>query len=118
MKNTKNQVQIAGRLGTNPTIKLLGNEKKLAKFSVAVYSPFKKRSGEKVSNIVWYSVTAWGELADRAEELLHKGSQVTVSGTINFRTFMNKAGVRQTLTEITAEELSVPQLELELPQVA
>ncbi len=43
---------------------------------------------------------------------------MTVSGTINFRTFMNKAGVRQTLTEITAEELSVPQLELELPQVA
>ena len=114
----RNQVQLIGRLGANPTVKVLDNETKLATFSIAVTTAFKKRSGEKVSNVQWYTVSAWNSLAEAAEKFLHKGTQVNISGKLNIRTFINRAGMKYTVTEIVANNLFVPQTELSLTEVA
>jgi len=105
--NIKNHVQLVGRLGANPEIKILENGNKLARFSVAVTETYTTKKGEKVTDVQWHSVVAWNSLAGIAEKILQKGTQVTVDGKLFNRTYTNKEGVKRSSTEIVANELFV-----------
>lgn len=105
--NIKNHVQLVGRLGANPEVKHLENGNKLARFSLAVTETYKTRKGERVTDVQWHSVIAWGSLAGIAEKILNKGTQVTVDGKLFARSYTTKEGVKRTNTEIVANELFV-----------
>jgi single-strand DNA-binding protein len=107
MMNIKNHVQLIGRLGANPEVKILDNGTKLARFSVAVTETYTTKSGEKVNDVQWHAIVAWGGLATIAERILQKGTQVTIDGKLFNRTFTNKEGVKRNMTEIVANELFV-----------
>lgn len=107
MMNIKNHVQLIGRLGANPEVKVLENGNKLAKFSIAVSETFTNKQGEKVTDVQWHSIIAWGNLAGIAEKILHKGTQVTIDGRLLNRSYTNKEGVKRLSTEIVANELLV-----------
>ncbi len=107
MMNIKNHVQLVGRLGANPEVKVLESGKKLARFQLAVNESYTKGSGEKVSKVQWHSVIAWGHLAGIAERILQKGTQVTIDGKLLNQVFTNKAGEKRSATEIVASELFV-----------
>ncbi len=107
--NIKNHVQLIGRLGANPEVKVLENGNKLARFSIAVSETYTTKKGEKVTDVQWHAIVAWGNLAGIAERILQKGTQVTVDGKLFNRTYMNKEGAKRTNTEIVANELLVLQ---------
>jgi len=109
MTNIRNHVQLIGRLGANPEVKLLDNGSRFARFSIAVTETYTTKKGEKVNDVQWHSITAWGSLAITAERLLYKGTEVTVDGKLFNRVYTNRDGVRLTSTEIIANELSVVQ---------
>lgn len=102
--NIKNHVQLVGRLGANPEVKVLNNGNKQARFSLAVSQTYKTKAGEKVTDVQWHAVVAWGNLADIAEKLLHKGSHVTIDGKLNKRVYINKTGQKLSSTEVYANE--------------
>lgn len=105
--NIKNHVQLIGRLGANPEVKILDNGIRLARFSIAVTETYTTKKGEKVTDVQWHSITAWDKLANTAESILQKGTQVTVDGKLFNRTYTNKEGVKRSITEIIAKELAV-----------
>jgi single-strand DNA-binding protein len=105
MKTIKNHVQVMGRLGADPQVKILDNGTKVARFSVAVNDNYTNKKGEKVSSVQWHQVVAWGNLATIAERLLHKGTQVTVDGRLSVRSYTAKDGTKRTVTEIMANEM-------------
>jgi len=105
--NIKNHVQLVGRLSANPEVKILDNGSKLARFAVAINESYTNKKGEKVTNTQWHTITAWGSLANIAERILYKGTQVTVDGKLVNRTFIAKDGSKRTSTEIVANELFV-----------
>jgi single-strand DNA-binding protein len=107
MMNIRNHVQLIGRLGADPEIKILDNGSKVARFSIAVNESYTNRSGEKISNVQWHTVVAWGSLANIAEKILHKGTQVTVDGKLYNRSYTGKDGSQRITTEIVANELFV-----------
>ncbi len=107
MTNIKNHVQLVGRLGANPEVKMLDNGNKLARFSIAVTESYTTKKGEKVNDVQWHSIVAWGSMAGIAEKILQKGTQVTVDGKLFNRSFTNKEGVKRSSTEIVANELFV-----------
>ncbi len=107
MMNIKNHVQLIGRLGANPEVKILENGNKLARFSVAVTETYTTKSGERVNDVQWHSIVAWGSLATIAERILQKGTQVTVDGKLFNRSFTNREGIKRNTTEIVANELFV-----------
>jgi len=105
--NIKNHVQLVGRLGANPEVKVLDNGSKVARFSIAVTESFTNKQGEKVTDVQWHSIIAWGNLAAIAERILQKGAQVTVDGKLNVRSYTNKEGQKRSVTEVIANELMV-----------
>lgn len=105
--NIKNHVQLVGRLGANPEVKVLENGNKFARFSVAVTQSYTSKKGEKITDVQWHGIVAWNNLATIAERILFKGTQVTIDGKLVKRNYTNKEGIKRSSTEIIASELFV-----------
>ena len=107
MNSMKNKVTLIGNLGNTPEIKSLENNKKLARFSIATNEVYKNQKGERVTDTTWHNVIMWTPLADIAEKLLKKGSEVAIEGKLINRSYTDKDGIKRYITEIQASELVV-----------
>ena len=79
--------------------------KKLARVSIATNEIYKNQKGERVTDTTWHNVIMWSPLADIAEKLLKKGSEVAIEGKLINRSYTDKDGVKRYITEIQASEL-------------
>lgn len=105
MNALKNRVQLIGNLGTNPEIKKFENGKVLAKLNLATSEWYKDETGKRITDTQWHHVTVWGSLATMAEKYLKKGSEIAIEGKLVYRTYENKEGKKQYITEIVAQEV-------------
>ncbi len=104
MKNIQNNVQLVGRLGANPEVKVFNNGSKIARFSIAINNTYTNKQGEKVTETQWHRIAAWGKMADLAEKLLQKGTQVAIDGRLSIRNYTNNEGVKVNSTEVMVNE--------------
>lgn len=96
IKNTLvNQVTLVGNMGDCPRIFTNDNGSKIARFSLA--TDVKCKEGKKTE---WYPVFAWGNIAHFLEKFGDKGKKIIITGKLVTRTFMNKEGMQQKVTEI------------------
>ncbi|MDT0605900.1 single-stranded DNA-binding protein [Croceitalea rosinachiae] len=105
MNALKNKVQLIGNLGQDPEIVTMDNGNKLAKFSIATSENYKNAQGEKVEDVQWHNIVAWGKTADIVENYLTKGKQVAVEGKLTHRSYETKEGDKRYITEIRCNEL-------------
>jgi len=98
-----NKVILAGRVGQDPTFKLLANENSVANFSVAT-TEFKNVNGEKQTHTEWHNIAAWKKLANFVNDYLKKGDQVLVEGRLKYDTY-EKDGVKKYKTSIVAHQV-------------
>lgn len=96
---------LIGNLGKDPEIVLLEGNIKVAKFSLATTESYKDDTGQSHSMTEWHSVILWRSLAELAEKHMHKGSTIYVSGKIKTRTYNDKQGNKQSVTEIIGDEV-------------
>ena len=105
MNALKNKVQLIGNLGQDPEIVNMDNGSKLAKFSIATSESYKNVQGEKVEDVQWHNVVAWGKTAEIVENYLAKGKQVAVEGKLTHRSYETKEGEKRYITEVRCNEL-------------
>jgi len=103
MKSLRNSVQLIGRLGKDPEVKVFG-EKKKASFSIATSDSYKNQKGEKIEDTQWHNVVIWGKLAGIAEKYLKKGNEVCIEGKLVHRVF-EANGEKKYFTEISVNDL-------------
>jgi single-strand DNA-binding protein len=104
MMNIKNRVQLIGNLGGTPEVKEFDGGNKVARFSVATSEYYTNKKGEKVTETQWHNIVVWGKLAEIAEKLLQKGSQVAIDGKLINRNYTDKQGAKKYITEVVANE--------------
>ncbi len=104
MKSLRNSVQLIGRLGKDPEVKVFG-EKKRASFSIATTDTYKNQKGEKVQDTQWHNVVIWGRLATIAEKYLRKGAEVAVEGKLVHRVYETQSGEKRYVTEVSVNDL-------------
>ncbi|MFQ3575122.1 MAG: single-stranded DNA-binding protein [Cytophagales bacterium] len=100
-----NKVILIGHLGNAPEIRTLNDGTKVAHFSLAINEYFKDSKGELQTSTDWHNIVAWKGIAEIAEKLLTKGSQVMVEGKLKNRSFEDKEGIKRYVTEVVAEQL-------------
>ncbi|MFD2588823.1 single-stranded DNA-binding protein [Croceitalea marina] len=105
MNALKNKVQLIGNLGQDPEIVNMENGNKLAKFSIATSEIYKNAQGEKVEDVQWHNIVAWGKTAEIVENYLAKGKQVAVEGKLIHRSYETKEGEKRYITEVRCNEL-------------
>lgn len=104
MKNLKNKVSLIGRLGAQPEVTTLEQGRKMARFSIAINTSYKDKSGGFVKDTQWHTVNAWGVQAERVAKLLQKGQEIMIEGRLNNRSWETKTGERRNTTNIDLTE--------------
>ena len=101
----KNKVQLIGNLGAKPDVKNTESGKKLAIFRMATSDTYRNASGDKITEVQWHRVVAWGKIAEIAEKYLDKGREVAIEGRLITRSYTDKDGGKKYVTEVQAGEL-------------
>lgn len=102
-----NKVILVGHLGKDPEIRVIGNDRKVAKFTLATTESYKDNTGQRVESTEWHNIEFWGPIADVIERYLKKGSQVFVEGRIRTRSYDDKEGIKRYVTEIVGQNMTM-----------
>ncbi|NTW31113.1 MAG: single-stranded DNA-binding protein [Bacteroidetes bacterium] len=100
---TTNKVELNGFVGIAPEVKTLSNGSKVAHLTLATDETYKSKTGEWVKNTTWHRITLWNKAADKAGEMLKKGTRVTLTGKLVNREFTDKSGIKRNIIEIFAK---------------
>ena len=106
------KITLVGNLGRDPETRYTPNGTMNVRFTMAVSRRFNDSSGQQQERTTWFSVTAWGKLAETADRLaqngyLTKGKQVYVDGRIESREYQDQQGQTRTSLDVTANELQL-----------
>jgi len=72
----RNSVVLTGRPGRDPEVKVLNNNRKMARFSIAVNDTRYNALNERINNTQWFNIIAWGNEVEKTEAMVHKGSSL------------------------------------------
>lgn len=95
-----NSVVLIGRLGKDPELRYTQNQTPVCTFSLATSHKMKGKESTQ-----WHNIVAWQKLAEICSKHLGKGSQVAVTGRLEYRAWENKQGQKQVSAEIIAENI-------------
>ena len=110
-----NKVILIGNLGKNPDVVALPQDRndetsnvvKKASFPLATTEYRRNREGERIEQTEWHNVVCWRTLAEIAEKILHKGTQIYVEGKLQTRSWIDKDGNKRYITEVVADNFTV-----------
>ncbi len=110
-----NKVILIGNLGKNPDVVTFPQDTrrddgivvKKASFPLATTEFHKNRDGEKIEQTEWHNVVCWRSLAEIAEKILRKGTQIYVEGKLQTRSWEDKDGNKRYITEVVADNFTV-----------
>ncbi len=105
MNALRNKVQLIGRLGQDPEIKILADGNKMAKFSMATDDSYKDKDGQKIERAYWHTIVVWGGLVNIIENYVTKGKEIAVEGKLTNRSWEDKDGNKRYTTEVVCNEL-------------
>src|SRR5574343_399668 len=104
-----NKVILIGNLGKDPEIKFLDGNIARVNFSLATTESYKDKNGNRVDQTEWHNIVMWRPLAETAEKMLKKGTEVYIEGKIKPRQWNDKEGNKRSTTEIVADSFVILQ---------
>ena len=110
-----NKVILIGNLGRNPDVVAFPQDRrdeasnlvKKASFPLATTEFRRNREGERIEQTEWHNVVCWRTLAEIAEKILRKGTQIYVEGKLQTRSWEDKDGNKRYITEVVADNFTV-----------
>lgn len=100
------QIIIVGNVGRDPEMKYFPSGDQVCNFSVAVTR--KVGAGDqRKEETTWFRVACWRQLAEIANQYVHKGSQVMIVGRVKARAYLDNAGQPQVSLDIDADQMQL-----------
>lgn len=97
-----NKVTLLGRIGGDPEIRTLESGTMVGKFGLATSESYRDRNNEWQEQTEWHDVVVWRTLAERAQQVLRKGTLLYVEGKLSHRKWQDKDGNPRKTTEVVA----------------
>jgi single-strand DNA-binding protein len=98
-----NTVILLGRLGQDPELRYFESGSCKARFSLAVDRPVSK-GAERVTD--WFTIEAWGKLAEFCGEWVKKGTMVSVEGALEISQWTDNTGNVREMAIINAAKVN------------
>ena len=108
-KATLNKVMLIGRLGKDPEIKYTPSEVAVVTLNMATNTSYKSQNGEIVEKTEWHRVVIWRKTAEMISQYAKRGDLVYIEGKLATRSWDDKDGNKQYMTEIQAEQVQILQ---------
>lgn len=111
-----NKVILIGNIGRNPDVVSFPQDNrrddstaivKKASFPLATTEYHKNRDGERIEQTEWHNIVCWRSLAEIAEKILRKGTQIYIEGKLQTRSWEDKEGSKHFITEVVADNFTV-----------
>ena len=99
---TLNKVMIIGNLGGEPEMRFTPNGNPVTSFRVATNRVYTSPVGERKEETEWFTVVAWGKLAEQCNQFLTKGRLVYAEGRLRTRTWESQDGQKHSRPEVIA----------------
>jgi len=100
-----NRITIIGNLGNEPEMRFTPSGRPVTSFRVATNWRYTTPEGERKEETEWFSIVAWGRLAEQCNQFLTKGRLVYVEGRLRLRTWDGQDGQRRARNEIVADRV-------------
>jgi single-strand DNA-binding protein len=107
MSTLRNSVTLIGHLGNDPEMRTVGDNRRMARFSLATNDYYYDKKGARVEETQWHNIVAWGKTAEVAEKVLSKGRETAIRGKLITRSWEDKDGEKHYITEVVANEIMV-----------
>ena len=101
-----NKVMIIGNLGSEPEMRFTPNGNPVTSFRVATNRVYTTPEGERKEETEWFTVVAWGKLAEQCNQFLAKGRLVYAEGRLHTRMWESQDGQKHYRTEIIANRVT------------
>lgn len=98
-----NKVVLIGNIASDPEHLITKSGKPVCTLRLAVQRRFTNAQGVREAD--FFTVVAWGKLADLAARYLAKGRKAAVTGWLQTRSYEAQDGTKRYVTEIVAEEI-------------
>ena len=105
MSRGLNKVFIIGQLGRSPEMHYTPSGRPVTTFNVGAHRSWNTSDGERRSEIEWFNVVAWSNLAETCKQYLSNGCLVFIEGRLHTRHWEDQKGNRHCATEIVANEM-------------
>ena len=102
-----NNVALIGNLGKNPELRYTTSGQAVCNFSLATNEIYKDKNGVGQKKTTWHNIVIWGKLAEAANTYLTKGATVYLGGKIDNRSYDDKNGNKQFVTEIICDTMKM-----------
>lgn len=97
-----NKIIVIGNLGREPEMRFTPNGRPVTSFSVATNWSYTTAEGERREETEWFTVVAWGKLAEQCNQFLTKGRLVYVEGRLRTHNWDSQDGQKHSRNEIVA----------------
>jgi len=101
-----NKVMIIGNLGSEPEMRFTPNGNPVTSFRVATNRVFTTPDGERKEETEWFTLVAWGKLAEQCNQYLAKGKLVYAEGRLHTRSWEGQDGQKRYRTEVIARRVT------------
>lgn len=105
MARSVNQVILMGNLTRDPELRQTPNGQSVVSFSLALNRAYKDQSGEWQEATDYIDVVAWGPLAERVAQYLHKGRRALIQGRLQSRSW-EQDGQKRSKVEVLANDVT------------
>ena len=99
MPRSHNSIQLLGYVGTQPEVRTVGGDRKVANFNIATSPPWNEERTE------WHRCAAWGNLAGIIEQYVGKGDRVFIVGRLQYSEWTDDAGQDRKTAEVNVDQL-------------
>jgi single-strand DNA-binding protein len=101
-----NKVMLIGNLGSEPEMRFTPNGNPVTTFRVATNRSYSTPDGERKEETEWFTVVAWGKLAEQCNQFLAKGKLVYAEGRLHTRSWEGQDGQKRYRTEVIANRVT------------
>lgn len=102
-----NKVILIGHCGKNPEVKFSSSGTAVCKFSLATNETFKDKNGDQHDHTEWHSIVCFGKLAERSGEMLGRGKQMYLEGSIRSHKWEDQDGTEHKAYDIVARWMQI-----------
>ncbi len=117
-----NKVMLIGNVGKDPNVHYYDADQAVAQVSLATTEKgYTLANGTQVPDHTdWHNLVFYRQLAKIVEKYVHKGDKLYVEGKVRYRSYDDKQGKRQYVTEIYVDnmEMLTPRPQQPTPSVA
>ena len=100
-----NKILVIGNVGTDPEMRYTPNGTAVTSFRLATNRVYTAGDGERKEETEWFTVSAWGRLAEQCNNYVTKGMKIYAEGRLKTDTWTGNDGQARFRLDINADKV-------------